>query len=211
MGKVNKANNGRRWTEWHFHIVSWSYRKLSFSSETSLSPWQPNRSITALLFLCDFNRLSQHKLWDFHTNLLQSVLSWGHISVTLVTSCNKARVPGLKGSIPAHPLYTTGVDSGAQIVIFSYACVETYGESVSGWRQPACLWEDGERGGEGGRGGGRWVAIKMQDYSGCAPIGGTLPFCDWLQPPALASTPVWCLNFSRFFRSSGCFCLLGCS
>lgn len=27
------------------------------------------------------------------------------------------------------------------------ACVETYGESVSGWRLPACLWEDGEEGG----------------------------------------------------------------
>lgn len=86
------------------------------------------------------------------------------------------------------------------MAIFSYACVETYGESASGWRQPARLWEDGERGvGVGG------VAIKIQDYAGCAPIGGTLPFCDWLQPPALASTPVGRLNFSLFFRVSGMF------
>lgn len=68
------------------------------------------------------------------------------------------------------------------------ACVETYGESVSGWQLPACLWEDREEG--GGEGGARSVVIKIQDYSGCAPIGGTLPFCDWLQPPALACTRV---------------------
>lgn len=78
------------------------------------------------------------------SNFLQSLLSQGHPSVTLWTSCNESFEPGVKVSIPAHPLYMTVVDSAAQIAIFSYACVETYGESVSGWRQAVCLWEDGK-------------------------------------------------------------------
>ena len=63
------------------------------------------------------------------------------------------------------------VTACVQTVILLSACVKTYGESVCVGVERQCVC--------GRRESGKVVAVGRED-SGCTPIGGTLPFCDWL-------------------------------